>query len=196
MNEESNTAWKKNVVLIDATFLDTITFRFTVQLERMLERAMPKLEVARWLDYVSLDGGLRPGPNQIQALFVYDKDHPQLVNIVPSNLQSELDGQAFNDNLGEFSLATFPVEEEVVTRGTLMAQSAGILLTSEKVEHLMIVADLHEYGTSLRTVLRDVHGKQVTLFTLEPATGFHCNQEMLSYSLMAALGVKGEELPQ
>lgn len=196
MNEQTNTEWKRNVVLVDATYLDEIVFRFSVQLERMLERAMPKLDLPRWLDYVSLDGGLRPAQNQIQALLVYDKPKAQLVNIAPSDLRKELDGKAFKDNLGEFSLATFPVEDEVVTRGALMVQSVEMLLTSEKVQRLMVVADMANYGSLLRGVLRNTHGKDVTLFTLEPADGFHCNQERLTYSLMAALGVRGEELPQ
>lgn len=196
MNEQSGTEWERNVVLVDATYLDEIVFRFSVQLERMLERAMPKLDLPRWLDYVSLDGGLRPAQNRIQVLLIYDKPKAQLVNITPGDLHKELDGKAFNDNLGEFSLSTFPVEDEVVTRGALMAQSVEMLLTSEKVHRLMVVADMADYGSSLREVLRDVHGKDVTLFTLEPADGFHCNQERLIYSLMAALGVKGEELPQ
>jgi hypothetical protein len=40
----------------------------------------------------------------------------------------------------------------------------------------------------------DDHPKRVTVFTMEPKTGGNFRQEILGYSLMAALGIRGEEI--
>lgn len=194
MKNELQSDWAETVVLVDADYADRLVFDFSVQMERILERQMPKVQLPDWLDYMSLDGGLRPGENQIQVLLVYSKEKNRLKNILPSRLETELNGRAFKDNLGEFKLASFPVEKQVVLRGKLMCQSVAALLASEKVERLLLVADLDEYQTELKEVLSDLHKKEVTLFVLNPVSGFHCGQEIITYSLMAALGVKGEEL--
>lgn len=186
--------WKENVVLIDADYLDGQVFQLSVQLERMLERRLPPLDLARWLDYACLDGGLRPGSNEVQVVMIYTKTKSVMANVSPSDFRSDIDAKAFKDNLGEFMMAACPVEDEVVTRETLMVQSVEMLLTSEKVKRLIIVADMPHYGSGLRKVMKESRDKDITLLTMQTETGFHCNQEMLSYSLLAALGVKGEEL--
>ena len=40
---EQQTQWKENVILIDADYADRLVFDISVQLERMLERPMPKV---------------------------------------------------------------------------------------------------------------------------------------------------------
>jgi hypothetical protein len=194
MNATDGSQWKENVLLIDADYLDGQVFQLSVQLERMLERRLPQLDLARWLDYACLDGGLRPGNNEVQAVMVYSKEKGVMNNVRPGDLSRDIDAKAFKDNLGEFLLAACPVEDEVVTRETLMVQSAEMLLTSESVKRLIIVADMALCGDALRKVLRDARQKDITLLTMQTESGFHCNQEMLSYSLLAALGVRGEEL--
>lgn len=186
--------WAKNVILADADYLDALVFDVSVQLERMLERPLPKLDLARWADYVALDGGLRPGDNQVQLLLIHSKKKNILKNVLPANLTTEIDGQAFRDNLGEFSLSAFPVEETMVTPGQLFAQSVEALLAGERVERLMLVGDVAAYGDELAAVLKDTGQKQVTVFTLQTVSGMHCPQEMLTYSLLAALGVSSDEV--
>lgn len=194
MNVMEGSQWKENVVLIDADYLDGQVFQLSVQLERMLERRLPPLDLARWLDYACLDGGLRPGSNEVQVVMIYTKTKSVMANVSPADFRSDIDAKAFKDNLGEFMMAACPVEDEVVTRETLMVQSVEMLLTSEKVKRLIIVADMPHYGSGLRKVMKESRDKDITLLTMQTETGFHCNQEMLSYSLLAALGVKGEEL--
>ena len=195
MVETEKAQWQENVVLVDADFMDRLIFEVTVQMERMLFRPLPKLDIAQWLDYVALDGGLRPGPNKVQALFIYSKEKAILKNMLPANLKEELDGKAFSDNLGEFTLSSFPVEAEVVSSGQLFIQSVEALLSSNKVKKVMLVADMPEYGAELGKLLRETNEKDVTLFVLQQETGLRVVQEMLSYSITAALGVKGNELP-
>ncbi|MDY5772751.1 MAG: DUF6621 family protein [Bacteroidaceae bacterium] len=191
---EQQTQWKENVILIDADYADRLVFDISVQLERMLERPMPKVEISRWCDYLSLDGGLRPGNNSIQVLFVYSKQKATLQNFIPSSLATEVDAHSFRDNLGEFSCASFPVEEELVSIDKLYIQSVETLLTSSQIKRLLLVADIDAYGNGLKEVLPKKTDKDITLFVCNPQTGFHCSQEVITYSLMAALGIKGEEL--
>ena len=186
--------WAENVILADADYLDSLVFDVSVQLERMLERRLPKLDLARWADYVALDGGLRPGDNAVQLLRIHSKKKGILKNILPANLATEIDGQAFRDNLGEFSLSAFPVEDAMVTPGQLFTQSVEALLTSERVKRLMLVGDMAAYGDDVAHVLREADGKQVTVFGLHTQSGLRCPQESLSYSLLAALGVSSDEV--
>lgn len=194
MNVMDGSRWRDNVVLIDADYLDSQVFQISVQLERMLERRLPKLDLGRWLDYVCLDGGLRPGRNEVQVVMVYTKDKNIMSNVSPADFRKDIDAKAFKDNIGEFMLAACQVEDEVVTRETMMTQAIEILLVSNEVKRLIVVSDTSLYGSMLRKVMKDMRGKDVTILTMQVETGFHCNQEMLSYSILAALGVKGEEL--
>ncbi len=190
---EENHEWQENVLLIDADYVDRLVFDMSVQLERMLGRRIPKLDITRWVDYLALDGGLRPGENKTQVLFVYSKKKAFLKNAVPSSLATELDGNCFHDNLGDFFCASFPVEDEIVSKERLYVQSVEALLASSKVRNLMLVPDMDAYGHLLKGALSK--SRNVLLFVPEPVSGFLCPQEILTYSLFAALGVKGEELP-
>jgi hypothetical protein len=194
MEEKKHTDWPENVILIDADYADRTVFELSVQMERMLERRMPKVDLAKWVDFVALDGGLRPGENQTQVLMVYSGDKGELKNFEPHDLKSDLDGRAFSDHLGEFVFASFPVESQVVTRGKLYLQSVEALLAAKEVKRLILIPDVDEYGMDLKAVLRETQQKEVVLLTVNPLTGVHCEQEILTYSLMAALGVKGSEL--
>jgi hypothetical protein len=53
---------------------------------------------------------------------------------------------------------------------------------------------MNEYGIDLKRVLSDIGKTETTLLTVNPLAGMSCGQEVLTYSLMAALGVKGSEL--
>lgn len=188
--------WEENVILVDADWLDRLVFDVTVNFERMLERAIPKADLARWVDYLSLDGGLRPGDNKTQVLLIHSSSKKNLSNCLPSSFSDELNGKAFNDNLGEFLFSSFPVEEQMVSKGDLFIQSMEALLGAEQIKRLLIVPDMDAYGLDLRDSLRKIeaHGKEVTLFSLEPVAGFRCQQEMLTYSVLATLGISSDEL--
>ena len=49
---------------------------------------------------------------------------------------------------------------------------------------------------ALRHALRDIDDeeKRVTLFAMQPMDGGNFKQEILGFSLMSALGIRGEEL--
>jgi hypothetical protein len=70
--------WKENVIIVDANHLDVTALNLTVYFERMINRPIPKADLCHWLDCVALDGGIRQGQNQIQVVFIHDKEKQQL----------------------------------------------------------------------------------------------------------------------
>lgn len=185
--------WSESVILIDADYADRVAFDLTVNFERMLERRVPPADLARWLDCLALDGGLRPGDNAIQAIFLHHPATTRLRCFNPGGLKDELDGKAFRDNLGEFTLHSFAAED-IVTPIQFFVQSIEAIAEAPAVKRLMVVGDTDNYAADLRKALLKTSGKDVTLFTMQPMTGGALRTEILGYSLMSALGVSAEEL--
>ena len=73
MNNELNNAvkWSDNVVLVDVDYVDTVAFNLIVNFERMIGRRIPQADIAKWLDCVALDGGVREGENEIQVILIH-----------------------------------------------------------------------------------------------------------------------------
>ena len=83
--------WSPNVILTDADYLDRVAFDLIVNFERMLERRIEQGDLCRWLDCVALDGGLRPGENQVQAFFLHEPSKKQFDHFKPAVFADELD---------------------------------------------------------------------------------------------------------
>lgn len=185
--------WGENVILVDAGYLDRVAFDLIVNFERMLDRRIPPADLCHWLDCIALDGGLQPGPNGVQVVFIHPRATTALRHFTPAQFATELDGQAFSDNLGEFELLSFPVEEVVEAEDFFM-QSLAHLLEVTAVKRLMVVADMENYGERVRRTVGEAKDKEVTLFAMEPLQGCGFHAEILGYSLMSALGIRGDEL--
>lgn len=194
-NIVNNCQWSENVIVADADFIDKVAFDLTVNFERILMRRIPKADLARWLDCVALDGGVREGQNNVQVVFIYNKEKAQFDNFSPSGIKDELDGRAFKDHLGEFSISAYPVEE-LTDKADFMAETAQIICSQKEVKRAMIIADDTETYDKVRLALRriDDEGKHITLFAMQPMQGGNFRQEILGYSLMSALGIKGDEI--
>lgn len=184
----------KNIILVDASYIDKVAFDLTVNFERMLMRRIPKADLAHWLDCVALDGGLTTGENEIQVIFIHDKTLKALDNFAPAKFETEIHGKAFKDNLGEFSMLAYPVEKNITTKEFFFLDTLTVLLDSEKVEKVMVIADMEEYGSAVRNELKKNKDKSVTLFAMEPQMGTGFSQQILGYSIMSALGIRGDEL--
>ncbi|MCI6643715.1 MAG: hypothetical protein MSH18_05905, partial [Bacteroidales bacterium] len=98
-----------------------------------------------------------------------------------------LDGKAFQDNLGEFVLATCPVET-VVTKADLFVQSMKAWLETLEDGVLMLVPDMQSYGTQVLQAMAETKGR-IVLFTTEMVAGRGFEQELISYSVAHALGI-------
>ena len=196
MNDIINPAqWSENVIIADADFVDKVAFDLTVNFERMLMRRVPKADLARWIDCIALDGGIREGENEVQVVLIHNKENIALENFTPAHYKEELDGKAFKDHLGEFSINTYPVEE-LVSKADFIAEAAQIACSQKEVKRVMVVPDDEETYAKVRHALKriDDEGKRITLFAMQPMEGGNFRQEILGYSLMSALGINGEEI--
>ena len=196
MNDIINPAqWSENVIIAHADFVDKVAFDLTVNFERMLMRRVPKADLARWIDCIALDGGIRAGENEVQVVLIHNKENTELENFTPAHYKEELDGKAFKDHLGEFSINTYPVEE-LVSKADFIAEAAQIACSQKEVKRVMVVPDDEETYAKVRHALKriDDEGKRITLFAMQPMEGGNFRQEILGYSLMSALGINGEEI--
>ena len=185
--------WSENVIIADADHIDGVAFDLIVNFERMLGRRIPQADMARWTECIALDGGLRPGEHQIQVVLIHRKQQQEMKNFIPSRYD-ELDGKAFNGQLGEF-IFTAVSTEEMAGKEDILLDTLQLVAAQQEVKNVMVVPADEHYASIRNTLTRmDNDQKRITLFTMEPKVGGHFRQEILGYSLMAALGIRGEEL--
>ena len=191
MNEKQ---WTENIIIADADYIDKVAFDLTVNFERMIGRRIPKADIARWLECIALDGGLRNGEHESHAVLVHDHQRQQMENFMPSDLAKELNGQAFRGPLGEFTIAAVS-DAGMATKESLFLDTLQFLASQKEVKRLMVIPDEAIYN-KVREVLRKVDDdeKRITVFAMSPQQGGNFRQEILGFSLMAALGIKSEEL--
>ena len=146
----------ENVIIADASYLDKVAFDLTVNFERMLERRIQKADLCRWLDCVALDGGIEPGDNKIQVIFIYDGNGGQLDNFNPSNLEKDINGMAFKDNLGEFMMAAYPVAKDVTDMGRFFVETLKVTGDCKETKNIMVVADIEKYGMEMLKAGTDI----------------------------------------
>ena len=110
-NNLQDIKWSENVILVDADYVDKVAFNLIVNFERMIGRRIPQADLAKWIDCVALDGGLREGEHETLVVLTHRKDKTKLENFVPADYAQELDGKAFKDHLGEFTIGAYPIED-------------------------------------------------------------------------------------
>lgn len=195
----NNTKWSEIVILVDAEYVDKVAFDLTVNFERMLGRRIPQADMAQWLECIALDGGLRPTANSqkptatCQVVLIHDRNRQQMDNFQPGKF-ADLDGKAFSGQLGEFLISCVQVEE-MVTKDDLYVDSLQIIANAAEVKRLMVVADSDRIYNKVREALRQADpDKHITVFAMQSMPNGNFRQEILGYSLMAALGIKSEEI--
>lgn len=195
-NHLDSSKWSENVILVDADYVDSVAFDLTVNFERMIGRRIPKADMARWIDCVALDGGIREGSYETQVVLIHGKRRTQMENFAPGDYAGELDGKAFSDTLGEFQLSALPVEDDVTTAADLFIESLEVISNSKEVKRIMVIPDAEKIYDRVRETLRrvDDEEKRVTVFAMQPMTGGNFRQEILGYSLMQALGIRADEI--
>lgn len=192
-----NDKWCDNLIIVDADYLDKLTFDLTVNFERIIGRRIPKADLARWIDCIALDGGIREGENTIQVIFIHGKDRKQLENFIPGSYVDDISGKAFKDHLGEFMLGAYPVEEMVSTEDYFV-QTVELACSQPEVKRVMLIpGENTPIYQQLRPLLSRLNGdKQVTLFSMQPLEGGKFFQEILGYSLLNALGIRADEIKE
>ena len=195
-NPIQETRWSENVILVDADYVDKVAFNLIVNFERMLGRRIPQADIARWIDCVALDGGIREGEHETLVVLIHQKGKQGLENFMPSSYE-ELNGKAFKDHLGEFAISAYPIEQ---TPGgeDFFTEVLELVTAQKEVKRVMVIPNLEDsiIYNKVREALRrvDDEEKRVTLFAMQPLPGGNYRQEILGYSLMAALGIRSEEI--
>ena len=193
MKEEK---WHENVILVDADYVDKVAFDLIVNFERMLGRRIPQADLASWLEYVALDGGLRPltaadEKRYVQVVLMHKGQ--QMDNFLPGRF-AELDGKAFQGELGEFLISCVKVED-MVTSEDLFIDSLQVVSNAKEVKRLIVVPDSEHIYNKVREGLRHAdEEKRITVLAMQPMQGGQFRQEILGYSLMAALGIRADEI--
>lgn len=218
MNEDNNKIqpngqWDcQNVIIADADYIDHVAFNLIVNFERMLMRRIPPADIARWIDCIALDGGMRPVEQDGSAgeivsplrgrregasvVLIHDKNKTRLENFVPSNYAEELHEKAFQDHLGEFVISALPIEQQT-TRDDFFLDILGTVCLQPAVQRIMVIPNAEEgpLYNDIRNLLRQADdSKRITVFAMQPMPGGNFRQEILGYSLMNALGIHSEDL--
>lgn len=203
MNEDNNKIqpsgqWDcQNVIIADADYIDHVAFNLIVNFERMLMRRIPSADIARWIDCIALDGGMRPvGQEGASVVLIHDKNKTQLENFVPADFAQELNGKAFSDHLGEFVISALPIEQQT-TREDFFLDILGTVCQQPAVKRIMVIPNAEEGSlyNDIRNLLRQVDdSKRITIFAMQPMPGGNFRQEILGYSLMNALGIHADDL--
>lgn len=196
-NNQQDIKWSENVILVDADYVDKVAFNLIVNFERMLGRRIPQADMARWLECIALDGGLRNGNHETQVVFIHQKTKTEMENFIPGNYANELTDKAFQGELGEFMLNAYAIEA-IADSEHLLIEALKLICQQKEVKRMMIIpnAEDHIIYNKVRETLRQVNDeeKHITVFSMQPMTGGNFRQEILGYSLMAALGIRGDEI--
>lgn len=185
----------ETVILIDAAYVNFVITDVKRHFEKSLNRSLQEIDLSILTTYLTLDSGFTEGGNDVQILFVYDKESTRLVHCQPSDMVEELNGIAFRCIYGEYSFATVP-SEGMVSRGDLFLDLLSIVSDSADVKKMIIVSFNEEYGRKVEEALCKVKGKEICQFRMnEPETSVNYEWDILAYAVMRSLGIKAEELP-
>ena len=189
--------WSENVILIDADYVDKVAFNLIVNFERMIGRRIPQADMAKWIDCVALDGGIREGAHETLVVLIHQKDKTKLENFIPSDYERDLHGKAFKDHLGEFSMLAYPIED-IAGSEDYFADALQLITAQKEVKRIMVIPNAEDpyiYNKVRETLNRlDDDDKHITVFAMQPMPGGNFQQEILGYSLMAALGINSDEI--
>ena len=196
-NLQEQTKWSENVILVDADYVDKVAFSLIVNFERMIGRRIPQADFAKWIDCIALDGGIREGEHETQVVLIHQKDKAQMENFTPGNYTEELNSKAFKDHLGEFVINAYPLEE-IAGGEDYLADALQMVAVQKEVKRIMVIPNAEDaliYNKVRETLNRlDDDEKRITVFAMQPMPGGNFRQEILGYSLMAALGIRADEI--
>lgn len=188
------------VILIDTVFYNFLVTDIKNHFEKQLNRTLEVIDLPTLTTYLSLDMGLCAGDNTVQLLWLYTKQISDLQFTKPSSLKSDLDGKAFQNEVGEFLMASVSTED-LVPIGELYVEVLQMALESENVKKIALIADYSSYKDMLNKVLSDNKGKlkekEVIFFNMgEVQKMENVRKEILVYPLMQALGIKADDLKE
>lgn len=193
MHTESS--YPETAILIDADFLDYITYDFKRNFSRILNRELRDIDLSELLSYMALDGGIQKNESQeIGVMFIYDHSCPTFSICHPASLKKELNGVAFKNELGEFCVSSFSTEG-LTSVEEMFLDALQSLASSNDVKKLLVVGFNEHYGEKIVEILKSATGKNIIQFRMdEPSEKLPFHTEIIAYPIMGSLGIKSEEL--
>ena len=194
-NSIQDIRWSENVILVDADYVDKVAFNLIVNFERMLGRRIPQADIARWIDCIALDGGVREGDHETQVVLLHSAEKQMMENFNPG-IFADLSGKAFKDNLGEFLVNAYPTEN-IVSSDQQFCDMLQLVCSQKDVKRVIVIPNSEqEYiYNKVRVTLKQVDDeKRITLLAMQPMPNWNFRQEILGYSLLAALGISSDEI--
>ena len=194
-NSIQDIRWSENVILVDADYVDKVAFNLIVNFERMLGRRIPQADIARWIDCIALDGGVREGDHETQVVLLHSAEKQMMENFNPV-IFADLSGKAFKDNLGEFLVNAYPTED-IVSSDQQFCDMLQLVCSQKDVKRVIVIPNSEqEYiYNKVRVTLKQVDDeKRITLLAMQPMPNWNFRQEILGYSLLAALGISSDEI--
>lgn len=183
------------VMLVDASYLDRVGSDIAAHFAPIVNRDLPKADLANLLECLALDAGVPLGENEIQVIFIYEAGEEKMKFCTPSDLSKELQGVAFKSQLGEFALYAFQ-PSDMATREDLFVESFQLAGESKDARNIIIVPDEDGYGGRMGSYINKVEGKEhITVFGMNPPAyegGY--TFEMLGFPILQSLGIRAEEL--
>ena len=194
-DKKSKIEFAPNVMLIDASYLDRVGRDMANHFSPIVNRQLPKADLASLLECLALDAGVVLGENTVQVIFIYDSSEKHMSFCTPSDLEKELNNVAFKSQLGEFSIYSFQ-PSDMATCEELFNEALMLAGESKDVRRVIAVAYEDAYREKTHTVLNKIKGKDnVTLFGMNPPSGeASYSFEMLGFAILQALGIKADEL--
>ena len=109
---------------------------------------------------------------------------------------ADLSGKAFKDNLGEFLVNAYPTED-IVSSDQQFCDMLQLVCSQKDVKRVIVIPNSEqEYiYNKVRVTLKQVDDeKRITLLAMQPMPNWNFRQEILGYSLLAALGISSDEI--
>lgn len=194
-NSIQDIRWSENVILVDADYVDKVAFNLIVNFERMLGRRIPQADIARWIDCIALDGGVREGDHETQVVLLHSAEKQMMENFNPG-IFADLSGKAFKDNLGEFLVNAYPTED-IVSSDQQFCDMLQLVCSQKDVKRVIVIPNSEqEYiYNKVRVTLKQVDDeKRITLLAMQPMPNWNFRQVILGYSLLSALGISSDEI--
>lgn len=191
---EKKIKFAPTVMLIDACYLNRVVNDMRRHFAPIVNRELPRADLAVLLECMALDAGVKTGENEIQVIFVYESGMEEMNGCTPSDLDKELNNMAFKGELGEFALYAYQ-PSEMATHEELFLESMQLLNEAKEAVRLIVVPDEGEYVEKVYKKADGMKGKEITVLGMNPPKKeCACRFEMVGFAVLQALGIRGEEL--
>ena len=191
---EKKIKFAENVILIDASYINKVGTDLKEHFEPVVQRSLPKADMALLLECMAMDAGIEGNDNEIQVIFIHEAGLKAMTFCSPAHFADELHDKAFRGVVGEFSLYSFQTSE-MAPREELFKESVQLLCESKDVKKMILVPNEFSADLDICSIISKEKIAATTVFGMNPpCTNSNIRFEMIGFALLQAYGIKAEEL--